>query len=104
MSKRPRLPKITIEPRDKWYVVFIEWTDASGPAHNGWRFAADLEGSEGGYRCKTMGWVIGQNRDHVSVAAHLGNIYDANPDNVQFCGVMHIPRRMIVHMRRIPMR
>jgi hypothetical protein len=102
-KKRSKFPQIKIAERSKWRPVFVEWIDASGPAHNRWSFAGDLEREEGGgYRCRSIGYLIGGSRDHVTLAAHLGNYYVEDEDGVQFCGVMNIARGMILRLVNLP--
>jgi hypothetical protein len=90
---------VKIADRKAWRPVYIEWIDASAPATNGWKFPGDLEAGGADFRCCSLGWIIGESRTHYTVAAHVGNL--DTEDEVQFTGVMHIPRGMVVKLVRV---
>ena len=102
MASLRKGPPVKVSERAAWRPVFIEWIDASGPARTGWQFPSEVETEDGpGFLCHTLGWLVGENRTHYTVAPHLGNIGHEGEDEVQFTGIMHIPKGMVAKLKRV---
>jgi hypothetical protein len=86
-------------PQEKRRLVFVEWEDASGPSVAGWKHVQAMDFTPG-YICWSVGWTIAEDRTHLHLAAHFGNVQ--SEDDEQLSGMMSIPKRMIRRKITLP--
>jgi hypothetical protein len=65
-------------------LVLIDWVDSCSSVGGGWVFLDELEA--GAKKCRSIGWIIAEDEESITVSGHLGN----DPD--QCLGDMTIPR------------
>lgn len=74
-------------------LVLVEWLDSR--RGEGWTRLEDLELDNAIIKCKSVGWVLAQDRSSLTLAGHIGE----NP--AQCCGDMTIPRKAILKIRTL---
>ena len=72
-------------------LVMIEWEDSYRPMP-AWIHLSDFE-AQTPSKCMSVGWLIYDGEDAKALAPNMGGLDD---DNVQACGIMHIPARCII--------
>jgi hypothetical protein len=77
-------------------LLLIEWVDAH--SGKGWQELEDMRERNGPLHCRSVGWLISQNQEYVTIAAHLSG---ERNENVVICGCgdLAIPRRCIVTIK-----
>lgn len=95
MSK-PRARAFREEER---VLVFVEWTDAASSTDMRWRALPDLEETKP-FLSYSVGWLMVEHPDHITVAPHFGNVGENNLDE-QAMGEVNIPRAMIRRIVRL---
>lgn len=82
---------------DPW---LIEWEDASGPASGDWEYVSSLAKHPERYLCRSVGWIHAETPTLLTLVPHYGNT-QGQPEDLQVCGVIHIPAKMIRHRTRL---
>ena len=77
-------------------LVLVEWDDAALPV-SGWTWLDEYETAET-VPCVSVGFLIAQTRTSIALAPNLG---DLNQEREQACGVIRIPRRMVLKMTEL---
>jgi hypothetical protein len=77
-------------------LVLIEWKDSLQPV-SGWSMLDDLPSLRSA-NCRTVGWVVGEDRDTLMLAQ---NVADLGTDNPQGGGFMRIPKVCVTKRRRL---
>lgn len=72
-------------------LVLVEWMDSR--RGEGWVRLDELAGTV--MKCQSVGWVISQDKESLTLAGHLGK----DPD--QCCGDLTIPQRAINSIRKL---
>lgn len=71
-------------------IVVVGWLDAFSPDGEAWLNAEDvLDTMDDGYPIQTVGFVLGSNREYVTLAGSMAGLVDA------VSGVMVIPKRWV---------
>lgn len=81
--------------KSPYRLVHVEWEDSAQPISN-WVWID--EHATKAVRCISVGYLIAENKNAISIAANLGNL---DRDRVQASGVIQIPRSCIIRTRRI---
>lgn len=76
--------------------VLVEWVDSRQPV-TAWRFLSQIT-PQGAVRCLSVGWLVARDAETLLLAANLGDTAGETP---QACGVMEIPRRAVLRVRRL---
>lgn len=77
-------------------LVIVQWEDSAQPLPS-WRFLDDIEQPEA-IRCQTVGWLVAQGQA-LAIAQNMGN---AQKEDAQVSGVMRIPRRCVISIKKLP--
>ena len=76
-------------------LVLIEWLD-SNSCYTGWNTKDQITSLPiGGLRCRSVGWLVKEARDHIVIVAHIGG-EEENGSFKNGCGDMMIPKVSIV--------
>lgn len=78
-------------------LVMVEWVDSKQPSPQ-WQWLNGFEAPEVS-RMTSVGFLVQDTKTQISVALSLGAA--ASDGDVQINGVMQIPRRSILRMRRL---
>lgn len=78
-------------------LVLIEWEDSRQPIA-GWAYVRDFAPVDN-CRCTSVGWLVYDGLDKKVLAPNMGDIGDEH--NVQLSGVIHIPARCVIRVKRI---
>lgn len=77
-------------------LVLIEWIDSH--SGRGWQTLENLESSAKPLYCRSVGWLVSENKKCKVVVPHIAG--EKNGDTViQGCGDLTIPAKAIVRMR-----
>jgi hypothetical protein len=78
--------------------VFLEWDD-SHHLKDGWQPVAALEDNCSPFLCQSVGFVVRETRDHITIVAHIG--VDAAGRIEAGIGNMTIPKKIIIRRQAI---
>lgn len=82
-------------------LAFVEWTDSTRTVHE-WKYVDAAELRPKLTTCYSIGWLISETDDVVSLLPHIGGDITTEMDgNIQGCGHMIIPKTAIIRMRQI---
>src|SRR5580700_1324572 len=81
----------------RWPLLQVLWVDSTDPA-NDWLPLGDLEGYPGSLDCTSVGWLVGEDKESVTLAAHLSYPEEECP---RVCGVISIPKAAILGTKTI---
>ena len=77
-------------------LVMVEWEDSQRPLAP-WQWVDEYT-LPSSVRCVSVGFMIAETKDALALAPNLG---DADCERAQACGIIRIPRRAVIQMRRI---
>jgi hypothetical protein len=77
-------------------LVLIEWEDSARPDSQ-WRYLSECTAKEI-VRCQSVGFLIYDGKDVKTLAPNLG---DANGPDTQACGIIRIPARCVMRVRKL---
>ena len=80
----------------KLRLVRIDWVDSH--SSRGWQQIEDIGEARGGLHCSSVGWLLAEGKETVTIAAHLGLSNDRRTVT-QGHSDMTIPRVAITKMR-----
>ena len=77
-------------------IVIVEWVDSVQPTSE-WSFVYDLPKPKP-ITCFSVGWLIKSNKDATMLASNVGN---KNEESAQVSGVIKIPARSIIRIKKL---
>ena len=76
----------------------VEWVDSRQPVSE-WQFVRSVEEMPV-VKCRSVGWVIGENDDVLTLAPNMGDIDDEDGDE-QVSGVIRIPMKSVTNREQM---
>lgn len=80
-------------------LVHVEWIDSRGAGNRWNHYEKFILEPDDHVKCVSVGYLILDNGKNIIVAPHSGDTED--PDNLQFCGEMTIPKVCITTMTEL---
>ena len=79
-------------------LVTIDWIDSHGSGN--WQTKEDLETDCHAYRCRTVGWLVKQDKAYVVIASNILDLDHKDMKDYRFRGgnSMSIPKKCITKM------
>lgn len=77
-------------------LMMVEWEDSARPIP-AWQWVEDYEVPKT-IRCLSVGYLIAETDDAIALAPNLGDI---DQPKAQACGIIRIPQRAIIKLKRL---
>jgi hypothetical protein len=80
----------------QFQLMLVEWEDSARPVP-AWQWVDDYELPKT-IRCLSVGYLIAETKDAIALAPNLGDI---DQPKAQACGIIRIPQRAIIKVKRL---